>query len=303
MANTLGTPNGTLIAQRTLETLLAMFPVLSQISTDFSDESALFNQTIMSRVIAPTTSADYNLVTGYVPIDRTTIDVPITITAHKHHTYAVNDQERTTTKRNLIEEWAQAGAHALGKTLMDDLCGVITVANFPEVYNSGAATFDREDLILVRKQLNKLFVPDLNRFALLNSDYYGNLAIDTTIVANPSSGAGADTVQTGELPRIHGFAVSEYPALPDNGIGLGGLVGNKEALLIATRLPELPTRDVDVPGTLEVVTNEPTGLSVLLRTWYDMGLGKEFRGLTWMYGVGVGLSEAGASRRAVRIVP
>ena len=293
--NTLGTTNGLIVAQRTLDTLLAQFPALSLITTDFSNEVQRFGQQVVTRVVSPTTASDYDPANGYVSTPRAVVDVNVTLNKHKHHTYDVNDQERSSTNRDLIQEWADTAAHALGTAMMNDLTSLVTPANFNLAAQTSvitAANFNRSAVVALRTALNKRFVPDVGRFLVLNSDYAGSLADDTTIVANLYN-RDANTITSGQLPPIHGFEIAEYSALPDNGVNLAGFGGNKEALVIATRLPDKPSADVPLGGTIDIVTEPNTGLSVQLRQWYNFQLGKEYRTITLMYGMAVNVGAPG----------
>ena len=53
-----------------------------------------------------------------------------------------------------------------------------------------------------------------------------------------------------------------------------------------------PENATQLPGTIETVTEENTGLSLQVRTWYDFSLGREMRTYSLMYGVGVGNAAA-----------
>lgn len=302
MVNTTGTLNGTLIAQRTLETLLVKFPVLTQISTDFSPDGVLFNQQIISRVVQPTVATVYDVNTGYPITDRVNVDVPIKISSHINHAYSVNAEERSSTNLDLIQLWADTGAYALGRQIVDTLFGLVKAAAFPNSAPVAVGNFSRSALIDIRAKLNKDGVPDMGRFVCLNSDYDGALAKDTTIVANLYN-RNADTITTGLLPEIHGMSLSEYAALPTNGENLVGIAGNKEALLVASRTRKNPSADLPLPGTIEVITDARTGLSATLEQWYDFKLGKEYRNMVMMFGVAVGISEADGvtSKRLIRI--
>ncbi len=300
MGNTLGTTNGTLVAQSVLATLLAEFPLINQISNDFSPEEAKFGQTVSSRVVVAGTAKDYDTTDGYVPDDRTTIDVPVTLNKHKHHTYAVNDQERSSTSRDLIQEFAATGAHALGKQLMDDLFAIILAATFTESYEVAEADFDRDDAVRIGTQLDLLNVLDVNRFMVLQPSFYQGLNLDSTVVSNQINPA-SNAVETGRVSKLSNFAVSKYSALPENGEKLVGIAGIKDALVLTTRLPSMPSDGAIVPGVIQVVTEPNTGLSLQLRSWYDMAKGKEFRTMTWMYGMAAGLSGTAVSKRMVRI--
>lgn len=304
MANSLGTTNGALVLQRVLPTLLARFPLLSQITTNFTSDAMdpLFNQTVYSRVVVASTASDYSTSTGYVATDRTTVDVPVVIDQHKHHTIAVNDQERSSTNRNLIEEMGDTAAHALGTAVMTTLFGKILAAAYDQAYNVTAPNFDRSHLVAIDTAMANLNIPDQDRFMVLHPSWYGNLNLDTLIVSNqvnPSSTA----VESGKLSAVQGFNISRYSALPSNSENLAGIAGVKDALVIASRVPVIPSGDVMIPGNIISATDERTGLTIQLRDWYDIKLGTQSRTITLMYGCAVGYSQTGSiSRRLIRIV-
>ena len=264
-ANTLGTTNGKLIAMRTMKTLLAKFPLLRQITTDFSNEGALFNQPIVSHIVTAGTASDYDTTNGYVASDRTQVDVPLTIDQHKHHTYSVNDQERTSTNIKLIERFAATGAHALAKAMYSSLFGLLLEADYNQSIVA-VASFDRDAVIDIGTALNGRDVSDVGRFMVLNSSYHGALFKDGVIVSN-----------------------DQNPALPANAQNRVGFAGNAEGLVIATRLPKEPEA-ANVPGNIYTVTEPESGLSIQVREWYDIKLGKEFRTMTLMYGVAKGVT-------------
>ncbi len=70
MANSFGTLNTTLIAQKTLTTLLAKFPLLSKISTNFSDTPLLFGQSLRVKLATARTAIAYSTTNGYVPAEQ-----------------------------------------------------------------------------------------------------------------------------------------------------------------------------------------------------------------------------------------
>lgn len=305
MANTLGTVNGTLVAQQTLESLLTMFPVLKLIATDFSPSTALYNQQVVSRVVQPTTAGDYNTSTGYVSTDRAVVDVPVTINQHIFHQYDVNDQERSSTNRDLLAEWSQTAAHSLGKRMVDDLIGVINAnaTSFPtgnRTNFANAAAFTYSSVVDIRAALNKRFVPDMGRFMLLNSDFASSLHKDSTVIANYANPAST-VIDSGKLVRVHGFDIAEYAALTGGTLHIAGFAGNREALVMACRVPEAPSTDLPLGGTIDVVTEPNSGLSIQLRQNYDFQKGREFRTMTLMYGVAPGFDTTGSPATANKI--
>lgn len=301
MANTLGTLSGIQVVQEILSSLLVRFPLLSQLTTDFSMQNARFNQQISTRVIVPTVAVEHNTAVGYVATDRTAIDVNITINKQAEHTYEVTDREQSQTNRRLVNEFAATAAHALGTKIMNDFFATVTAAIYPLSFPSAPANFDAADIRRIKTLLNKAFVPDMGRFICLNSDYAEGVGLDNLILANPNT-SNQGVISSGQMPNlIHGFAPSEYASLPTNNENLGGIAGNREAVIMATRVPDQPNPTRTIPGEIATVTEPNSGLAAQYRQYYDMKLAKDVESITLMYGFAAGLSEAGLSKRLVRI--
>jgi hypothetical protein len=290
--NTLGTLNGTLIAQRALRTLLAAFPMIGKVARNFDSEGKVkFGQQLIAHLpTAAAPAADYNVDNGYVATGRTQVNIPVTLNNHVHHTYEVNDQERSSTAVNLIERFAVTAAYSIGLRFYADFFALIKKANFG---NGGQNTvivsqgFSRDNLVDMGVALNIRNVLPIERFAVLNPYYAGALFKDRAVISRDYvDGRPAVTAQLG---IVHNFDCSEYSALPDNAEGLGGIAGSPEAFGIVTALPEPP--DVKEGGQMTVVTEPESGLSLLMRQWYDWNAGKEKRTYTLMYGVAVGVKE------------
>ena len=58
-ANTLGTLNASIVVIDTIAFLKKLFPMITQITTDFSDRVSLLNQSVVTRVVTPPPTHDY----------------------------------------------------------------------------------------------------------------------------------------------------------------------------------------------------------------------------------------------------
>jgi hypothetical protein len=302
MGNTLGTLAGALVLQEVLSTLLVEFPVITDICTDLSNASAKLNQTIDARVVVAGTAIAFNQNNGYVEADRTTVDVPVTMSSHVHHTFAVTDVEQSSTNRKLRDELVKTAVHAVGTKIVTDLFAIVLAASYPQSYEVSAGNFDRDDIVKIRTKLQKLKVPTIGRFAVLNSDYAEGLLLDSTLMANPN-GSNAGATASGNVPRnVHNFMCSEFTDLPTNNEKLAGIAGNRESIVMAARVPEIPADPSEIPGRIQNVTEPNTGLTVQHRRYYSMQYGKLVESFTLMYGFAAGLSRTAACDRLVRIV-
>jgi hypothetical protein len=84
---------------------------------------------------------------------------------------------------------------------------------------------------------------------------------------------------------VAGISVYGY-----NGLAAGvskGFVAQREALVVATRLPAIPD-GVSLPGNVEVVTEPKSGLSLQVAEHYNFRLGSHERSYRILYGVGRG---------------
>lgn len=273
--NNLGTLVGTLVSQRTLELLKFTFPVLSSIATDFSDQNGKLNQTIGTRTVGIPTVQDYDPVNGWPDSDAVTVDIPVTMDKQKGVPIKFTAADLAGTVRRLFDEFGPAQAYALAKAMVDDLYSNITVANFgtnPAVV-AAQIDFGRSVLIDIGAAMDDAGVPDgpMNRFILLNSQYYGQLKKDPSIVtpaiAQPLYG---QIVEQGLLPDVEGFRVIKAPNLPKVN-NLVGFAGSRSALGMAARLDGdytsiLPGASY---GNVTVVTNPDLGISVLQVQYVD----------------------------------
>lgn len=282
MPNNNATVNAPLIAQQALTTLLAKFPCLCCIATDFSDQSVKFNQDIITHIVTPTVAQDFNQTTGYVPSDQAQVDVNVKIDRHAYAGYAITDVERSSSVIDLNERYADKVAYALGRKISDDLFGLITTANFINATTVAAADFGRNSIVDIATKMNKRFVPDMGRFIFINSDYYNSLQKDEALYKAYIAPQVGDVVVTGVLPNVNGFTVAEYSALPDNGQKLMGFAGIREALIMAARVPDVPDYTGDTQ--ISVVSDARTGLSIQVRDRYDGRLGRQEVSYTLMYG-------------------
>jgi hypothetical protein len=291
MANSLGTLSGIIVAQRTLEFLKIMFPALTKISSKFTSDQLLFNQQLICRVPVAMTAAAVVAATGY-PINNNaqTVDVPITMDQHDHVSFGFNDQEVSSTNRNLIDEQALPAAFALGSKMFNFVFALITPGNIKHENVIADADWSRVDVIAQNRYLNLRGVSPLGRFGIVNSNIFAELSGDITIVGNQNNPA-SDTIVSGRLTNVHGVDVMEWPGMPTTN-NLSAIFGTNQALAIATGVPKDPAAvnpGVPIPGKIDLVSDADTGLTLMVREWYDMRLGFHQVTLTWMYGAALGL--------------
>jgi hypothetical protein len=285
MSNSLGTLSGALVAQEGLPLLLAKYPLIKNIVTDFSDEPVLFNQNVITRIPGVGTVQDYSTSTGYVPANATSTDVSITVNKHRHATFALTDQDISSTKRDLVGEYSYSFAKAMGEDLMSTIAALWISSNYSNTFAQAVSSATIANTISVANTaLNTRNVDTQDRFGVFNAALYGAIRNDDRITYLTAGGVGVGAAQ---LPVIEGVTSTLYSALPSTGY-LQGVVGTKDSVVLAARVPADSYEGLTFPGAITVVTDADSGLSVMVREWYDMGLGQRKVTFTWMFGVGVG---------------
>lgn len=300
MSNTLGTLSPVELVLDCIQFLKLKFPILTAVSTDFSNDSAKFNQQIISRVVTPIAAADYNTSTGYVATGTTVTDVPVTINKHKHVSLAFNEQELSSTPRNLIAEQTEAAAYSLGLQMSTDLWALCTTANFAAntaLNVAAAANVNRTQALALRKALVKAGAT-ANRYGIVSADVFAVLAADPTVFST-LYGDNAKLAKVdydgGVITGLAGFSkIVEFSGLPAGSSPyVQGYFGGKEGLLIAARVPADPgmfAAGVPIPALIGNVSDPDSGLTIQYRYMYEPFLGKLQMTLTCMYGVAVGVA-------------
>ncbi|MCW5556614.1 MAG: hypothetical protein KIT22_02030 [Verrucomicrobiae bacterium] len=287
-ANSLGTLVGNIISQRTLATLVSARPLLRDVVTDFSDEQARLGQTIYTRAVSLPTVEDF----GATATETAVTDYPVTLSAFKQALFSFTAAEQNSTGRNLVREHSDAMAIAIGNHLVGAVAALITNA-FASQTTGAASGKDFSAITTACKALNTAGAPDYGRFAWVNSDFAEALSNDE-VMADFSD--KANTSAYARWTNVKGFAsITEFPALPANAIQLIGFTAQRNALLLATRTALDPSALIGAgyPGTLQVITDPTTGLSVVVNQWVDTSTLAINTRIIVLYGVARGLVGAG----------
>jgi hypothetical protein len=292
--NTLGTLSPDVISLDILQILKKRFPMLTAVATDFSDEPVRLNTRIISRVATVPAVSSYTQATGYAETAAGTTDVPVQINNFRYVGLSFHDDELASTPRNLVQEQIEGAAYALGKDAFDKLMALCIVANFPTHTVSTAASLTRDQLTAVRYQLQAAGA-SVPRYGILDSAGMEYLLQDPTIISRfyiNIEDAAVDQ-EAGILTGIGGFEkIYEYADLTTDAPNTLGFFGNKNALILAARVPSDPASfvaDIPINAIIKNVTDEETGLTVQYRYHYDVKLGRLDMILTWIFGVAVGV--------------
>ena len=303
----LGTLAGTLVTQRTLELLKFIFPPLTRFTTDFSDQPATFNQTIMTRIITIPTVVSYSTATGWADSTAGTSDVPVVLNQHRGIQINFGENLLASTMRRLFDEFAEAQAYSLAKDLVDNPAGGLysrfTDANYTNNTISASTAFNRAAVIDIGVALDLRGVPaglGNNRTMLLWPAAFGNLEKDTSIIQFGTNVPAPSIITEGGQPiafaiNVEAFAIYKAANMPSNNANLVGFAGSKSALCMVTRTPNdyttvLPGSSY---GNVQMVTDPDIGITVMQVQFVDHVLGVARNRIALMYGTAAGQTNAG----------
>ena len=295
MSNTLAGINLQVVAQDSLTTLLAEFPLIQKFTTNFSGEIANRGESVTTRIAQTVTAGDVGS-SGYTVTDVTSEAKTITLNKHKAFVMGFGDGEVAKGGYDVLRRtFMRPAAHSVAKAVLADIFALTTAANFDQVGTSGvgytgtAAAFDADAVADLAQHLTDKDNPMDGRIVIVKPSLFTALSKDVDIKAQYASGTNAPLTEN-LLPRIHGFEINQYSALPDAGVtNQKGIFCTPEALLIATRLPATPTNWY---GNVATATDDASGLSIQLREWYDGDAGQQKIAMTILYGVAVGNKNA-----------
>lgn len=293
-ANSLGSLAGDLIAQQSLTLLKLELPILTRITTDFSNLNAQYNQTIKTRTRTVPGVSVFSPANGYVKQDAGTTDVDVVIDNNVGVPIEFSVNELASTSRDLFGEQAEGAAYALGKYMVDAIYAEILAASFTNATTKALGSFARADVTAMAKALYDRGVAGRDRILLLNSSYFEKLMSDSTIV-NLAAYQRASLIEEYSLPPVAGFNVMQAVNLPSNSENLTGFGFAPDALVIATRVPNDYTQALPNSsyGSVSTVTNADTGISVQLAQYVNHDLARATWRMAVMFGTAVGQGASG----------
>jgi hypothetical protein len=299
----LGTIAGTLVTLRTLELLKFVFPALARFTTDFSDQPANYNQTIMTRIVTIPSVVTYSTATGWADVVAATTDVPVVINNHKGIPITFNENLLASTMRRLFDEFSEASAYALAKAMVDSLYANLTDANFTNNSVFASTAVNRSAVVDIGTALTLRGVPlgMGKRTMLLWPAAFGNLSKDTSMVQFgtnvPQTNVITEGTQSdGTFPlSVESFVIYTAPNMPSNNANLVGFAGSKSSLVIATRTPNdytsvLPGASF---GNVQMVTDPDINITVMQVQYVNHTLGTATSRIALMWGTAPGQTAAG----------
>lgn len=282
-----------IISQAALKAFNATIQALSSFSIDMSADFAQIGKKIQFVwTPAGATVTQYNPANGYVTEEPTQLPKELEIDKNPYVGFHYTDDQLATLSLLKLEEIGTQYGAALAESVLADIWGLITAANFANVIPAAilAADFDSDDVLDIGKQCTTLKWPKMGRNMILNEDFYTALAKDPA-VKDASQSGGTEAIRTGKVPNLGTFEnIFESTVVPENGENLQGFAVNREAIGIAFR-PVRPDSAAEKVMDYRIFTNE-SGMTIAFKEWYDPAKKSTKRVLECNYGKAVGNPDA-----------
>ena len=282
MANSFSGITAAEIAQLTLAGVVTKLPILNVIATDLSADIAQGGSSVSTRVATVATASLFSA--GNAADSNSTAEYAITLNSDAVGvTVALTDYEVSTSKlADLQRIFIGPVVNAITKKVNNDVLALVTGSIHSSSYSGSIANFDTDEISdsIADLELYSYTPENVVLAPSLANVVRKSLATYTVL--------GSDQVlRTGEIGKVFGQNVWTTNGTFKNNI-LGFICG-KNALIMASRTMKTPA---NFPGSIEVVTDPASGLTLEFRQWYDATNRKNYMSMGILYGVARGVPEA-----------
>lgn len=292
MDNAINGVNLTVIAQESLPVLQARLAPINLFTTNFSNEVTTVGSGVTTRVATAMTAGDYSRTAGYGISAASSSVFTVVLNKHKHYTVGFDDSEVGNTSLPVLQStFIQPAINAICNSVQADLFALMTTA-FPAYYSGAYASFGFGGITAGAKILDNSG-SNTPRAALLGTNLFYDVLDDIKGIYS----AGSEALRNGQVGVLGNVSTALVPSATFSGYtagvntsGLAGFIGGKDSLLIAARLPGVPSGNVQVAN----VTDPNSGFTVQLRQWYSLDDGMWKISAVSIYGVLRGNTSSGA---------
>ena len=212
-----GLLSGSLVLQKSLAMMTYTYPVLDQITTDFSAEPGQLNQTANTRIIQTPAVQTYSTTLGTdgrpagwsTASPAQTIDVPVTLDTYYGVPIVFGIGTVASTVRDLFGEQAPLALYALGGAFVNKLTVLMTSANFNAYAGTAVAnvvttsgskniTFDSSTIVWPGAYISGTGIPANTFIASVTSAMAAVMTQKAT-----ASATVAGTINNSKVPNVY----------------------------------------------------------------------------------------------------
>lgn len=276
MANSFTTLTNTIYANLALEAFVARLTPLRIFATNFSAEAVQRGDKVKVPFIsAASTAADFS---GTYNIQGVTAEgLDISINKRKYVSWGLTTEEMATQPAVNMERFARQKGNALAKAVLQDIWSLITAANYGSAaYTQGsggdvvtvtAANFDSTEVTQLLECCDTDDWPEEMRGLVLSPAYTASLLNDADIIGTNGIRSGTP-LRDGSVGMIAGFETYKSNVIPANGENLVGFAAHPDAILVAMR-SLIPEGGVANRPTVNALTDSDSGITIVMREWFD----------------------------------
>lgn len=267
MANSVFT-NGNIaeIAQEAVESLAPTIAGINAFAVGVDASRDQQGDIVRVPVYQSATVVDYNASSANYGIedDGGVVFVDVTLNRRKKSTSGILERQMSIVNAQSL---IRAHMSAVIQGVFQDVCSVITLANFGAASFTGAAsTFDLADVadlwnVAMTGQWNMV-----DNTLVLNPSYYAALLKDAGVISVDRSGSSA-ALRQGVIESINGFNVIGTNILPGNGQNLVGFITDRSAIAVG-----FGADTAEVGGSIlsfETVADPATGMQFNVYEYID----------------------------------
>jgi hypothetical protein len=299
MANVFTNMTNTILANLALEAFVKKLAPLNVFANNFSAEAVQRGDKVKVAYVGAQSAAT-DFAGSYTVQAASAEGKDITINKRKYVSWGLTTEELATQPQLSLERFARQKGNALAYAVLQDIWSVITNANYGSTgYTQGsggdeivvtAANFDSTEVSNLREMCGTDNWPEEERALILNPAYTAALLNDADVIGD----GGVDmqnVIREGVVGRLMGFNIYESTAIPANGQNLVGFAANPDGILVAMR-SLIPEEGVSNRPMVMPVTDGQSGITIVMREWFDPDNDQTKRVLEANYGYAVGNPDA-----------
>lgn len=286
MPNTFTNLTDTIISQKALEAFCATMLPVTVFSHNLSADAARRGDKI--KVLwtdAQSAAQAFVKATGYeIQRDLTAEGLELSLDGHDYVSWGLTDTDLSTQPLLNIENFGRQKGFQLAKKVLQNILGVITVANgYSVAKESSAANFDKDDVVDLGIICDVADWSEMGRNLVLKSTFHGNLRKDNNL-SDASQYGSASVIQKGQLQGVDSFEnIWKSNIIPANGEALAGFASLPDAMLVASRYLA-PQEGHKYFQAAALTDPNGTGLTIGFRDWYNEDMGERRKVLECVYG-------------------
>lgn len=287
----------TIIATQILTAFIAKVTPILAFARNFSDEVVQKGDKVKVLFVkAQEAAKDFE--GSYVLQGAEAEGLDVSINKRKYVSWGLTSQDLATMPQIDIDRFVETKADQLARAFLQDVWSLITNANYgAAVFTGAASTLDADDIADLEATLDEAHWPTSQRSLILAPTYYGSLVKDNQVQGD--LGVTSEVMAESIIRKLHNFALHKSALIPANGEYLKGFACHPDAILVAIRalMPEGKAAEAAARSgaLIEKITDPGTGITLVLKDWYDVTEDVHAKVLEINYGYLKG-NEAGLKR-------